>query len=167
MAPEIIPETAFISLKPDDLTFNYTQPITNQEQNKKDKGGKNVNAGKGANEKAKPENIEEMMKLEDPNDLVIPKENIKNCLLGDLIDILIDLKYEEEKKKYQEEKDSRKNLFRYIPIKIALIGKGYSGKRTQAKILSENFPLKIYDLGELVKDALNTLSSKRETSNKF
>ena len=165
--PEIIPETAFITLKPDDLTFNYTQPITNQEQNKKDKGGKNVNAGKGANEKAKPENIEEMMKLEDPNDLVIPKENIKNCLFGDLIDILIDLKYEEEKKKYQEEKDSRKNLFRYIPIKIALIGKDYSGKRTQANILSENFPLKIYDLGELVKDALNTLSSKRETSNKF
>jgi len=165
--PEIIPEAAFISLKPDDLTFNYTQPITNQEQNKKDKGGKNVNAGKGGNEKAKPENIEEMMKLEDPNDLVIPKENIKNCLFGDLIDILIDLKYEEEKKKYQEEKDSRKNLFRYIPIKIALIGKDYSGKRTQAKILSENFPLKIYDLGELVKDALNTLSSKRETSNKF
>ena len=165
--PEIIPETAFISLKPDDLAFNYTQPITNQEQNKKDKGGKNVNAGKGGNEKAKPENIEEMMKLEDPNDLIIPKENIKNCLFGDLIGILIDLKYEEEKKKYQEEKDSRKNLFRYIPIKIALIGKDYSGKRTQAKILSENFPLKIYDLGDLVKDALNTLSSKRETTNKF
>ena len=164
--PQIIPESAFVSLKPDDLTFNYTQPI-NQEQNKKEKGGKNVNPKGGAADKAKPENIEEMMKLEDPNDLIIPKENVKNCLFGDLIGILIDLKYEEEKKKYQEEKDSRKNLFRYIPIKIALIGKDYSGKRTQAKILSENFPLKIYDLGELVKDALNVLSSKRETSNKF
>ena len=108
-----------------------------------------------------------MMKLEDPKDLVIPKENVKNCLFGDLIGVLIDLKYEEEKKKYQEEKDSRKNLFRYIPIKIALIGKDYAGKRTQAKILSENFPLKIYDLGDLVKDALNNLSSKRETGNKF
>ena len=165
--PEIIPESAFVSLKPDDLTFNYTQPIINQEQNKKEKGGKNVNPGKGGADKAKPENIEEMMKLEDPNDLIIPKENVKNCLFGDLIGVLIDLKYEEEKKKYQEEKDSRKNLFRYIPIKIALIGKDYAGKRTQAKILSENFPLKIYDLGELVKDALNILSSKRETSNKF
>jgi adenylate kinase family enzyme len=166
--PEIIPESAFVSLKPDDLTFNYTQPLVNQEQNKKEKGGKNVNAGKGgANDKAKPENIEEMMKLENPNDLIIPKENVKNCLFGDLIGVLIDLKYEEEKKKYQEEKDAKKNLFRYIPIKIAIIGKDYSGKRTQAKILSENFPLKIYDLGELVKDALNILSSKRETSNKF
>ena len=164
--PEIIPESAFVSLKSDDLIFNYTQPI-NQEQNKKEKGGKNVNPKGGAAEKAKPENLEEMMKLEDPNDLIIPKENVKNCLFGDLIGVLIDLKYEEEKKKYQEEKESRKNLFRYIPIKIALIGKDYAGKRTQAKILSENFPLKIYDLGDLVKDALNVLSSKRETSNKF
>ena len=97
--PQIIPESAFVSLKPDDLTFNYTQPI-NQEQNKKEKGGKNVNPKGGAADKAKPENIEEMMKLEDPNDLIIPKENVKNCLFGDLIGILIDLKYEEEKKKY-------------------------------------------------------------------
>ena len=166
--PELIPETAFITLKPDDLTFNYTSPIANQEGNKKEKGGKNVNPAKGGNDKAKPENIEEMMKLEDPKDLIIPKENVKNCLFGDLIGILIDLKYEEEKKKYQEERDSQKNLFRYIPIKIALIGKDFSGKRTQAKILSENYPLKIYDLGELVKDSLNLLSSKRETTtNKF
>ena len=167
--PELIPETAFITLKPDDLTFNYTPPVTNQEANKKEKGGKNVNPAKDAKDKGKPENIEEMMKLEDPKDLIIPKENIKNCLFGDLIGILIDIKYEEEKKKYQEERDSQKNLFRYIPIKIALIGKDFSGKRTQAKILSENFPLKIYDLSELVKDALNLLTSKRETTttNKF
>ena len=168
--PELIPESAFITLKPDDLTFNYTPPATTQETNKKEKGGKNVNPGKGgANDKAKPENIEEMMKLEDPKDLIIPKENIKNCLFGDLIGILIDIKYEEEKKKYQEERESQKNLFRYIPIKIALIGKDFSGKRTQAKILSENFPLKIYDLGNLVKEALNLLNSKRETTttNKF
>jgi len=167
--PELIPESAFITLKPDDLTFNYTPPVT-QETNKKEKGGKNVNPGKGgANDKAKPENIEEMMKLEDPKDLIIPKENVKNCFFGDLIGILIDIKYEEEKKKYQEERESQKNLFRYIPIKIALIGKDFSGKRTQAKILSENFPLKIYDLGNLVQEALNLLNSKRETTttNKF
>ena len=94
---------------------------------------------------------------------------IFNCLFGDLIGILIDLKYDEEKKKYQEERQSQKNLFRYIPIKIALIGKDFSGKRTQAKILSENFPMKIYDLGHLVQEALNLLNSKRETTttNKF
>ena len=167
--PELIPESAFITLKPDDLTFNYTAPTTNQEPTKKEKGGKNVNPAKGGNDKAKVENIEEMMKLEDPKDLVIPKENIKNCLFGDLIGILIDLKYDEEKKKYQEERQSQKNLFRYIPIKIALIGKDFSGKRTQAKILSENFPMKIYDLGHLVQEALNLLNSKRETTttNKF
>ena len=110
-----------------------------------------------------------MMKLEDPKDLIIPKENIKNCLFGDLIGILIDLKYDEEKKKLQEERQSQKNLFRYIPIKIALIGKDFAGKRTQAKILSENFPIKIYDLGILVQEALNLLNSKRETTttNKF
>jgi len=110
-----------------------------------------------------------VMKLEDPKDLIIPKENIKNCLFGDLIGILIDIKYDEEKKKLQEERQSQKNLFRYIPIKIALIGKDLSGKRTQAKILTENFPIKIYDLGILVQEALNLLNSKRETTttNKF
>ena len=167
--PELIPESAFITLKPDDLTFNYTAPQTNQEPSKKEKGGKNVNPKGGANDKAKPENIEEVMKLEDPKDLIIPKENIKNCLFGDLIGILIDIKYDEEKKKLQEERQSQKNLFRYIPIKIALIGKDLSGKRTQAKILTENFPIKIYDLGILVQEALNLLNSKRETTttNKF
>lgn len=99
------------------MTFNYTQPITNQEQNKKDKGGKNVNAGKGANEKAKPENIEEMMKLEDPNDLVIPKENIKNCLFGDLIDILIDLKYEEEKRNIRKKKTHERTYLDIYQLK--------------------------------------------------
>ena len=164
--PEIIPEAAFVKLKPDDLTFNYTAPVANQDQAKKDKG-KNVNPPGKGNEKAKPENIEEMLKIEDEKDLIIPKNNIKNCLFGDLIGVLIDLKYEEEGKKLKEEREARKNLFRYIPIKLAIIGKDYSGKRTQAKILSENFPLKIYDLGELVKDALNLLSSQRETGSKF
>ncbi len=39
-----------------------------------------------------------------------------------------------------------KNLFDHIPVKIALIGEDFAGKKTQAKLLSQNFPLKIYQL---------------------
>ena len=80
--PELIPETAFITLKPDDLTFNYTPPTNPQETNKKEKGGKNVNPGKNANDKAKPENIEEMMKLEDTKDLIIHKEKVEAVIMN-------------------------------------------------------------------------------------
>ena len=67
-----------------------------------------------------------MIKDCDPEDLVIPKENVKNTLFGDLIDILIDIKYEEEAKRIKEEKEGFKNVFRYIPIKISIIGQDFS-----------------------------------------
>ncbi len=39
----------------------------------------------------------------------------------------------------------------HIPIKIALIGKSFSGKKTQAKLISENYPIKIYAVEEIIK----------------
>ena len=112
-------------------------------------------------------NFDEILQQEKPEDLIIPNTFIKNIYLGDLIDILIDIKYDEEFKKLQEIKENSKNIFRYIPIKIALIGQDFSGKKTQAKILSQNFPFKIYDLVDLVKDALSFLSSSHESKTNF
>ena len=165
--PSLIPEEAFITLTADDLVFNYNPPANNVDP-KKDPKAKNPPPAKGADKgKGGGDNIEDLIKESDPEDLVIPKENVKNTLFGDLIDILIDIKYEEEAKKIKEEKEAFKNVFRYVPIKISIIGQDFSGKKTQAKILSQNFPLKIYDLGELVKDALSYISNKRDTKTNF
>ena len=80
----------------------------------------------------------------DPENLIIHKEPYKNNYLGDLVDMLIDLKF------YEEDKvDEKKNMFSYIPLKLSMIGHSFSGKKVQSKILSENFPFKSYYLDNL------------------
>ena len=101
--PSLIPEEAFITLTSDDLVFNYSAPEKNVDNKKDNKGKappKGNEKGKGGNE-----NLDDLIKECDPEDLVIPKENVKNTLFGDLIDILIDIKYEEEAKRIKEEKE--------------------------------------------------------------
>ncbi|MGL4948348.1 MAG: hypothetical protein ACRC42_03095, partial [Mycoplasma sp.] len=137
-------------------------PVVTDNQSKKDKDKKNVNAQKG-----QKDNTDDLLKEEDPESLIIPKDNIKNCYFGDLIDVLIEIRYDEENKKITIEKLNFKNIFRYIPIKISLIGQDFSGKKTQAKILSENFPLKIYDLEKMVGQAWDMLTIKSESQTNF
>ena len=89
------------------------------------------------------------------------RENIRNHFLGDIIDILVDIKYLEDE---NSNVPFRKFLFKHIPVKIALIGNDFSGKKSQAKILSENFPFKIYNMEELIQHALD-LCNKYEFKN--
>jgi hypothetical protein len=140
----LIPQSAFNKLNLNDFIENNVQ--TNIK-------GKNVQITK------------EDIRDDDTDNLVIPKENIKNPYLGNLIDILIEIKHEDD---YNEPR--RKNLFKYIPIKLALIGQDFSGKKTQAKILSENFPFKIYSIDKVLEDAFNLhkrLEAPNETETKF
>ena len=66
--------------------------------------------------------------------------------------MLIDLKF------YEEDKvDEKKNMFSYIPLKLSMIGHSFSGKKVQSKILSENFPFKIYYLDNLIKNSMELL----------
>ena len=83
---------------------------------------------------------------------MIHKEPFKNYYLGDLVDMLIDLKYNEDDKV-----EEKKNLFSFIPLKLSLIGHSFSGKKVQSKILSENFPFKIYFIDNLIKNSLDLL----------
>jgi adenylate kinase family enzyme len=101
------------------------------------------------NFKSQKEKVEEF-KEEDPDNLIIPNENVKNVFLGDLIDLIIDIKYQDE---YKE--NSRDFIFKSIPIKLAIIGQDFAGKKTQAKILSENYPFKVYCIDDLLTEALN------------
>ena len=53
----------------------------------------------------------------------------------------------------------RKPLFKQIPIKMCLMGNSFTGKKTQAKLLSEQYKLKIYNLEELIKENFALLDS--------
>ncbi|MCQ2816970.1 MAG: hypothetical protein MJ252_06870 [archaeon] len=151
------------TLTPEDITFDYVAPVADSGGAKNVKG-KADNKGK-SNAK---DGTDDLFKCESPENLTIPEQNIRNELFGDLIDILIDMRYDEETKAEEEKKLNAKNVFRYIPIKIAILGQDFSGKRTQAKILSENFPFKIYDVQDLVTRALDLLNSKgSDTQNNF
>jgi len=97
----------------------------------------------------------EEYKEEDPDNLVIFEDEIKNIYLGDIIDILVDIKYCEDEAIGEP---YRKFIFSHIPVKICLIGNSFSGKKTQSKILSENFPFKIYNLEELVQQSLDLVN---------
>ena len=131
----LIPTTAF-------FTINLVELMTDPQQAAAvDPKAKKPPVGKGVE-------VKEEYKEDDPDNLIIPKEPNLNCYLGNLVDTLIDTAFEdagEEPKRY---------LFTHIPIKISLIGHAFSGKKTQAKILSENFPFKIYKLEELITQAI-------------
>ena len=137
----IIPEKAFITINLPEL---MQDPVINTQLNPKDAKSKSTQQN---NQKE----IKEEYKEEDPDNLIIFKEDLKNFYLGDIIDILVDIKYCDEESAIP----FRKFLFNHIPVKITLIGHSFSGKKTQAKILSENFPFKIYNIEELIEKSLD------------
>jgi len=75
---------------------------------------------------------------------------VYNPYLGDIIDMLIDLKFSEKPEK-------RRNLLHYIPLKISLIGYSFGGKKTQAKLLTDAFPLKQYSIEDLIQKSIEIL----------
>jgi len=128
-----------------------------------------------------------------PDNLIIPNDIVKNKNFADIIEIITKIKYENNLLFLEEEAktknkisdnnaeenldnyytnninnnnftkkrlniDINQNLLDHIPIKIALLGQEFSGKKTQAKLLSQNFPLKIYYFDEIINNCLEILS---------
>ena len=81
------------------------------------------------------------------------KELQKNYLLGDCIEVVLDLKFSSN----TSSDSALKPAFEYVPIKACFSGKPFAGKKTQAKLLSDTLPLKIYSFDELAKKALDIL----------
>ena len=138
---EIIPSSGFTTLNYNDI-MELNTPV-----NVPQTGAKN-------NKNVQPQSkiAEEPLREEDPDNLVIPKDIELNPYFGDLIDNLIDIKYGED------QKINRNIIFSHIPIKLALIGADFAGKKTQAKILSENYPFKIYNIDNILKKAFDILA---------
>lgn len=138
---DLIPDSAF-------FTINLSELMT-------DAASQDANQGKAQNKKPgnNKDKNDEGFKEEDIDNLKIPTDTLLNTYLGDLIDILVELRYAEEES-YQI---TRNFTFSHIPIKLSLIGADFSGKKTQAKILSENYPFKIYIVDNMLKNALDIL----------
>jgi len=141
----IIPEIAFSPINLTDLFA--PDPSVLAQASIKDPKGKNA-------QQQQPPPKEEY-KEEDPDNLAISEERINNYYFGDIIDILVDIKYCEDESSGMP---YRKFIFSHIPVKLCLIGNDFAGKKTQAKILSENFPFKIYNLEELIQQALDLVN---------
>jgi hypothetical protein len=151
----IIPEKGYSPINITEIFMELSsQPII-QQAVKDPKAKGNVYTSAPSQEKR------DEYKEEDQENLEIFRENIRNHYLGDIIDILVDIKFQEDE---TSNIPFRKFLFKHIPVKISLIGNDFSGKKSQAKILSENFPFKIYNMEELIQNALD-LCNKYEFKN--
>jgi adenylate kinase family enzyme len=142
---DLIPITSYTQININEL-FQEANTQTTADQNAKT----NPKQAKPTPNVKEKEVVE--YKEDDPENLIIHKEPYKNNYLGDLVDMLIDLKYNEDDKV-----EEKKNMFSYIPLKLCMIGHSFSGKKSQAKILSENFPFKIYFIDDLIRRSLEVL----------
>jgi len=112
------------------------------------------------------------LKDEDIENLTIPLTNCKNYLLSDIISIILELKFKENNYTTSNNKivnfngqrininlnnNNYNNLWDNIPLKICLLGKDFTGKKTQIKFLAENYNMRVYNMDELITKNLEIL----------
>ena len=113
----------------------------------------------------KMKNEEFELKEEEKENIIIPTNNKRNQLFGEIIELNYDNNINnnininttnETTSLNNNENDSNqikeKIDLSYIPIKICLIGTSYSGRKTQAELIHEKYPeIKIYSIQEIIK----------------
>ena len=99
------------------------------------------------------------MKNEEKENVVIPKENIRNQLVGEMLEINFDNSYKESQ--IQTNNNNILTLtpaysFEHIPIKICLIGHAFSGRKTQGELIHEKYPdIKVYCVNDIIKSKMD------------
>ena len=169
------------------VTVKKLEKLKNGETNNYNNSNSYINNNNNLNINKNDSNLSDKskdyeLKDEDIENLTIPKKCEKNYFLSDIIDIVLKLKFtenqiinsstpevnyifenrnfipnKEESTKTIVDINSNKNIFSHIPIKMAIIGANFSGKKTQARLLSENYPLKIYSVENEIKKHLEIL----------
>ena len=92
--------------------------------------------------------------------LYLPKERIMNYNFADIIENALDNKYTNDSTLTTINDDIKPHThdikfgkYCYLPIKLSLIGYPLSGKKTQAKAISQRYPnIKVYDVYELLQN---------------
>ena len=124
----------------------------------------------------KMKNEEFELKEEEKENIMVPTNNERNEILGELIELNYDNNISEIKAD-NNDNSINKNMS-HIPIKLCLIGTSFSGRRTQAELIHERYPeIKIYSIKDIinyyVKEYerlyininINTTTEKKEKKN--
>jgi hypothetical protein len=96
--------------------------------------------GKGAPKKAAP--VAEVHF--DESDLLLANEAENNFLLGDVIDQLIKLNFEERAKLQHPMTPN------WLNLKMSMVGYPFSGTKSQAKLIKSRFNLDVFNMDELI-----------------
>ena len=109
----------------------------------------------------KMKNEEFELKEEEKENIIIPLNNKRNQLFGEIIELNYDnipnnsINIANEISSINNNNSSiekEKIDLSYIPIKLCLIGTSYSGRKTQAELIKEKYPeLKMYSLKDIIK----------------
>ena len=113
----------------------------------------------------KMKNEEFELKEEEKENIIIPQNNKRNQLFGEIIELNYDNNKNNNMNMSSTINDTTSLIndntslinkekldLSYIPIKLCLIGTTYSGRKTQANLLHEKYPeLKIYSLPDIIK----------------
>jgi hypothetical protein len=78
----------------------------------------------------------------------IPDDIPQNYLLGDAIETIIKINFPEEKEK------TPPKVPNHLSLKVCVVGRAFSGKKTQSEKLKKEFGLNLYSMEDLVHEAL-------------
>lgn len=84
----------------------------------------------------------------DPEDLEIKDEPDNNFLLGDAIEKIIKLN------KADRPKLKHPQTPHWLPLKLAMVGYPFSGKKEQALLLKQKFGLDVFIMEDLINEAI-------------
>lgn len=88
-------------------------------------------------------------KVEAEQRVEIPKEPVSNQILGDILEHLIDINFPLVREKIEI------SYPQYLPLKICLMGKTYSGKSTIARYLNNRYGVEIVSIESLLSHTIN------------
>ena len=131
----------------------WKSDLVTAEENKVDiaaiLGGGEPTGGKGAKGAPAEAKIDE-------KEMEVPESLPKNNILGDVVEQIIYLNFEGEKDIVKPHVPS------HVPLKIAITGQAFSGKKTQAQLLSEKYNLIQYHPYELINEAIERAEEELE-----
>jgi hypothetical protein len=87
----------------------------------------------------------------------VPSQLVSNNIFGDIVEQIINLNFEPEKPLVSPEVPN------HMPLKLAVIGRSFTGKKLQAQILAEKFNLNIYKPEDLINEALERSEEEFES----
>lgn len=92
----------------------------------------------------------------DPSDLEITETSENNFLLGDALEQIIKINYEERARLKHPQTPN------WLPFKLCFVGYPFSGKSSQAQFIKDKYGLDVFNMEELVHEAIEFAENNPE-----